>query len=63
MADRLTSIVPLPNGFSESGLPMSFQVVGKPFAEGTILNVAHAYQQVTDHHLQVPPIVTAEAAA
>jgi len=55
--------VATPAGFSESGLPMSFQVVGKPFAEGTILNVAHAYQQVTDHHLQVPPIVTAEAAA
>jgi len=55
--------VATPAGFSESGLPMSFQVVGKPFAEGTILNVAHAYQQVTDHHLQVPPILTAEASA
>jgi aspartyl-tRNA(Asn)/glutamyl-tRNA(Gln) amidotransferase subunit A len=55
--------VATPAGFSESGLPMSFQVVGKPFAEATILNVAHTYQQVTDHHLQVPPIVTAESAA
>jgi aspartyl-tRNA(Asn)/glutamyl-tRNA(Gln) amidotransferase subunit A len=55
--------VAVPCGFSGSGLPLSFQVVGKPFAEGTILNVAHAYQQETDHHLQVPPIVLAEAAA
>jgi aspartyl-tRNA(Asn)/glutamyl-tRNA(Gln) amidotransferase subunit A len=55
--------VAVPCGFSESGLPLSFQVVGKPFAEGTVLNVAHAYQQVTDHHLQVPPIVLAETAA
>jgi aspartyl-tRNA(Asn)/glutamyl-tRNA(Gln) amidotransferase subunit A len=55
--------VAVPCGFSDAGLPLSFQVVGKPFDEGTVLNVAHAYQQVTDHHLQVPPIVTAEAAA
>lgn len=53
----------VPCGFSESGLPMSFQIVGKPFAEGTVLKVADAYQRVTDHHLQVPPIVTAEASA
>jgi aspartyl-tRNA(Asn)/glutamyl-tRNA(Gln) amidotransferase subunit A len=52
--------VAVPCGLSTSGLPLSFQVVGKPFAEGAVLNVAHAYQQVTDHHLQVPPIVTAE---
>ena len=49
-------------GFSDAGLPLSFQIVGKPFAEGTVLNVAHAYQQVTDHHLQIPPIVLAGAA-
>jgi aspartyl-tRNA(Asn)/glutamyl-tRNA(Gln) amidotransferase subunit A len=55
--------VAVPCGFSESGLPLSFQVVGKPFAEGTVLKVADAYQRVTDHHLQVPPIVAAEAAA
>jgi aspartyl-tRNA(Asn)/glutamyl-tRNA(Gln) amidotransferase subunit A len=55
--------VAAPCGFSSSGLPLSFQVVGRPFAEGTVLNVAHAYQQGTNHHLQVPPIVTAEAAA
>jgi aspartyl-tRNA(Asn)/glutamyl-tRNA(Gln) amidotransferase subunit A len=54
--------VAVPCGFSESGLPLSFQVVGKPFAEGTVLKVADAYQRVTDHHLQVPPIVLAEAA-
>jgi aspartyl-tRNA(Asn)/glutamyl-tRNA(Gln) amidotransferase subunit A len=55
--------VAVPCGFSASGLPLSFQIVGKPFAEGTVLKVADAYQRVTDHHLQVPPIVTAEAAA
>jgi len=55
--------VAVPCGFSASGLPLSFQVVGRPFAEGTVLDVAHAYQQVTDFHLQVPPIVRAETAA
>ena len=35
-------------GFSVSGLPLSMQVVGRPFAETTVLRVAHAYEQATE---------------
>lgn len=45
-----------PVGSSTSGLPVSMQIVGHPFGEGTVLKVADAYQQLTDHHLQVPAI-------
>ena len=50
----------IPCGFSE-GLPLSMQIVGKPFAEATVFKVADAYQQMTDFHLQVPPIAAAKA--
>ncbi len=47
----------IPAGFSDVGLPFSAQIVGSPFAEALVLQVGHAYQQETDWHLQVPPIV------
>jgi aspartyl-tRNA(Asn)/glutamyl-tRNA(Gln) amidotransferase subunit A len=37
----------VPTGFSSSGLPLSMQVVGKPFTEALIYRVAHAYEQAT----------------
>jgi aspartyl-tRNA(Asn)/glutamyl-tRNA(Gln) amidotransferase subunit A len=35
------------NGFSQGGLPMSMQVVGKPFDEETVFKVSYAYEQAT----------------
>jgi aspartyl-tRNA(Asn)/glutamyl-tRNA(Gln) amidotransferase subunit A len=52
----------LPCGFSSSGLPLSMQIVGKPFAEATVLKVGDAYQQLVDWHLRVPPIAQEVAA-
>ena len=43
--------ISVPAGFA-GGLPIGLQVIGKPFAEETILKIAHAYQQVTDWHLR-----------
>lgn len=34
------------------GLPVGMQLMGPQFAEGRLLAAAHAYQQVTDWHLQ-----------
>src|SRR4029434_3121437 len=34
----------LPCGFSRAGLPLAFQIVGRPFDEATVLRVGHAYQ-------------------
>jgi aspartyl-tRNA(Asn)/glutamyl-tRNA(Gln) amidotransferase subunit A len=31
------------------------QLIGKPFAEATLLQAADAYQQETDWHLRRPP--------
>ena len=47
----------IPAGFSDGGLPFSAQIVGPPFAEALVLRAGHAYQQETDWHLEVPPIV------
>jgi len=38
----------VPVGFSESGLPLAMQIVGKPYSEAMIYRVAHAYEQATD---------------
>ena len=46
----------LPCGFSSENLPMGLQIVGRPFAEDTVIKVAHAYEQNTDWHTRRPPI-------
>ena len=43
----------IPAGFS-NGLPVGLQLMGNYFDESRMLNVAHAYQQVTDWHSIVP---------
>jgi aspartyl-tRNA(Asn)/glutamyl-tRNA(Gln) amidotransferase subunit A len=45
-----------PIGFSTGGLPLSFQVAGRPFGEAAVLRLGDAYQSVTDWHLRVPPL-------
>ncbi len=47
--------ISIPAGFSR-GLPVGMQLIGKPFAEETLLNISHAYQQVTDWHRQKPSL-------
>lgn len=46
----------VPCGFTDNGLPVSFQLVGRPFDEATILRMAHAYQQETDWHQLSPEL-------
>src|SRR2546426_287114 len=46
----------LPCGFSASGLPVSFQLSGRPFEEGTVLRVGHTYEQATTWHTRRPPV-------
>ncbi|MDP6108269.1 MAG: amidase family protein, partial [Candidatus Brocadiia bacterium] len=47
--------VSLPAGFAD-GLPIGMQVIGKPFAEETILKVAHAYEQASEWGLRRPSL-------
>jgi aspartyl-tRNA(Asn)/glutamyl-tRNA(Gln) amidotransferase subunit A len=34
-------------GYTTAGLPLAFQLAGKPFAEATVLKLAHAYEKAT----------------
>ena len=55
----------LPMGFDPDGLPLSLQLVGRPFADAEVLAVGHGYQLLTDWHLRQAPLhaPTAENAA
>jgi aspartyl-tRNA(Asn)/glutamyl-tRNA(Gln) amidotransferase subunit A len=46
----------VPAGFDDKGLPVGFQLVGRPFTEALLLRVADAYQRVTDWHRRSPQI-------
>jgi len=48
--------VVLPNGFTDDGRPTSITFTGDLFDEGSVLRVAKAYQEATDHHKKHPPI-------
>jgi aspartyl-tRNA(Asn)/glutamyl-tRNA(Gln) amidotransferase subunit A len=45
--------ISIPCGFAD-GLPVGLQIMGKPFAEETILRVAYAYEQATEWHRRRP---------
>ena len=46
----------LPCGFDDRGLPIGLQIVGRPFDEGTVLRLGHAYEQHTPWHQRVPAL-------
>jgi aspartyl-tRNA(Asn)/glutamyl-tRNA(Gln) amidotransferase subunit A len=43
-------------GFDRTGLPLAMQIVGRPFAEVTILRIAHAYEQATPWRQRRPSL-------
>jgi aspartyl-tRNA(Asn)/glutamyl-tRNA(Gln) amidotransferase subunit A len=45
----------VPIGF-EGGLPLAFQIVGKPFDEATVLRVGHAFERATEFPRRRPAI-------
>ena len=57
LATNLTGhpVVVVPNGFKDSGSPVSISFLGNLYDEGTILAVAAAYQEATSFHRQRPP--------
>jgi aspartyl-tRNA(Asn)/glutamyl-tRNA(Gln) amidotransferase subunit A len=48
--------ISVPCGFSNEGMPIGLQLVGKRFADGLVIGAAHAYQQATDWHTRRPEL-------
>lgn len=46
--------ISVPCGLNSEGMPIGFQLIGKPFSEGTILNAAYTYEQNTDFRKNKP---------
>lgn len=46
--------ISVPCGFTEEGLPLGMQIIGKHFDEQTVYKVAYAYEQATNHHKKRP---------
>jgi aspartyl-tRNA(Asn)/glutamyl-tRNA(Gln) amidotransferase subunit A len=49
-------------GFGAGGLPVSMQLVAKPFAEATLFQAAHAYEVALGTRKRRPAMALAEAA-
>jgi|KNS12BottometaT_FD_k123_24708_1 aspartyl-tRNA(Asn)/glutamyl-tRNA(Gln) amidotransferase subunit A len=48
--------ISVPCGFTSDNMPISLQIVGRPFEDATVMKVAHAYEQATTWHTRRPPI-------
>jgi aspartyl-tRNA(Asn)/glutamyl-tRNA(Gln) amidotransferase subunit A len=47
--------ISIPGGFTSDQLPIGLQLGARPFAEATLLQVAHAYEQATPWHTRRAP--------
>jgi aspartyl-tRNA(Asn)/glutamyl-tRNA(Gln) amidotransferase subunit A len=58
MPANLTGLPALqvPVGFSEEGLPIGMQIIGKPFAESTLLTAGRAFEKTTDVVGRIAPV-------
>ena len=46
----------MPSGFSEDGMPLSVQFVGKHLSESLLCRIGHAYESVSEWHTMHPAI-------
>jgi aspartyl-tRNA(Asn)/glutamyl-tRNA(Gln) amidotransferase subunit A len=46
----------VPGGFTKNGLPVGFQLVGRPFAEAMLLRIGAAYERETGWPERLPPM-------
>ena len=50
------------NGFSQTGLPLSLQIAGRPFEDAMVLRVGHALERAMGTRTRRPALVLASAA-
>jgi aspartyl-tRNA(Asn)/glutamyl-tRNA(Gln) amidotransferase subunit A len=48
--------ISVPCGFTSAGLPIGLQIMGAPWDEARVLQVAHAYEHATEWHKRQPTI-------
>jgi len=48
--------ISVPSGFTESGLPIGLQVIGKAFGEAELFAIARAFEQAHDYWKQTPSL-------
>ena len=53
----------VPCGFSEAGLPIGFQLIGRPLQEATLLQIGHAYEAATPWHTHQPDLIKSRHAS
>jgi len=49
----------IPCGFTHAGLPIGLQVIGRPFEEARLFQVAHGYEAVSPSRQRRPTLVEA----
>jgi amidase len=48
--------ISIPAGFTPDGLPIGLQIVGRHHADFSVLQLAHAFEQATQHGRRRPEI-------
>jgi aspartyl-tRNA(Asn)/glutamyl-tRNA(Gln) amidotransferase subunit A len=49
--------ISVPCGQGKGNMPVGLQIIGPPLGDATVLAVAHAYEQATTWHKQMPPLL------
>ncbi|MCZ6616506.1 MAG: amidase [Gammaproteobacteria bacterium] len=50
--------ISVPAGFTDEGLPIGLQIVGKPRGDFELLQLAHGFEQATEHYRRKPDLST-----
>lgn len=48
--------ISIPCGFSDDGMPIGMQLIGKVLDEATILRAAYTFEQATEYHKVFAPL-------
>jgi len=48
--------ISVPGGFTAQGLPLGLQLMAPHFAEESLLQAAHAFENATDYHTRRPAL-------